>query len=135
MNRFKVIHVESYMVVDAPQQCRYLCLSYVWGQVEIPRLTGADSAISDKYHKILDPKTLPKTVRDAIFILKELGERYLWTDCLCITQDDIQELAIAIRSMHRVYTGAVLTIVVAEGTNADHGIIGLPGLPRNLSWK
>jgi hypothetical protein len=68
--RFRVIDVVKRAVVPASQSCRYVALSYVWGKggsAELPNYS-------------LTCSRLPRTVEDAITVVKELGERYLWVD-------------------------------------------------------
>ncbi|KAI3317197.1 hypothetical protein HD806DRAFT_527274 [Xylariaceae sp. AK1471] len=52
-----------------------------------------------------------------------MGERYLWADSLCIVQNmnDKHEHMVM---MEALYCGAVLTLVAAAGSHADHGIPG-----------
>jgi len=35
----------------------------------------------------IELEEFPKTICDAIELCRELGERYLWVDSMCITQD------------------------------------------------
>lgn len=68
-------------------------------------------------------KMIPKTIRDAMFFVQRLGERYLWADMLCIVQDDEQKLA-EIANMGAIYAQASITIVASDGDNADDGLRG-----------
>lgn len=68
---------------------------------------------------------IPETIRNAIEVVKLLGERYLWVDTLCISQDDKETKSREIDSMAAIYANAILTIVAAEGGNSDYGLRGL----------
>lgn len=61
----RVIDCESNTVVPAPTDCRYVALSYVWGQQRSASET------------LLDP---PETIAHSIHFARELGYRYLWID-------------------------------------------------------
>ncbi|KUJ13158.1 HET-domain-containing protein [Mollisia scopiformis] len=128
----RVIDTEKKCVVHAPSECRYVALSYVWGNRKKmqSRLWLSTKATKDKLEREggLDVKSLPKTIFDALHLLSEMGERYLWADALCIVQDDDTELAEQTSQMDLVYARAVFTIIVASGTNAN---AGLPGLHAN----
>ncbi|KAI9768672.1 MAG: hypothetical protein M1839_003980 [Geoglossum umbratile] len=71
---------------------------------------------------------IPTTVRDAIEVVKALGERYLWVDSVCIAQDSAEDKRHVIGNMHMIYSSATLTIVAADGKDAE---AGLPGLHSN----
>lgn len=134
---FRLIDVIDNCVVPAPHNAKYVGLSYVWGNIDIStilRLLKANIADLKKpgsllreeyYHKI------PITIRDAIRAVGELHLRYLWTDSLCIIQDDDGEQGSkydAISKMDLVYGAAYLTIVAATGTDANAGLPGIrPG--------
>ncbi|KAJ9633951.1 hypothetical protein H2199_009150 [Coniosporium tulheliwenetii] len=80
----------------------------------------------------LNQEHLPQTIKDAMFVVNLLGEKYLWVDALCIIQDDPVEKANTISNMHSIYQSAVLTIVAASGKDADSGLIGLRPSSRNV---
>jgi hypothetical protein len=61
-------------------------------------------------------------------VVRGMGERYLWTDAICIVQDNQCEKQELISKMDIIYTNAVMTIVAAEGKNAQ---AGLPGARPN----
>jgi hypothetical protein len=69
-SRFRVIDVVKRALVVAPPRCRYIAISYVWGKRE----SGEQPIYS------LTSGRLPRTLEDAITVVKELGERYLWVD-------------------------------------------------------
>ncbi|KAI0440901.1 HET-domain-containing protein [Xylaria telfairii] len=130
-------------VVDTWQQCLvpcshstpYVALSYVWGG------TPTFTALKDNIKQLQNPsslaeggtKTIPKTVRDAMFFVQRLGERYLWADMLCIVQDDEEKLT-EIANMGAIYAQASITIVASDGDNAGDGLRGLQGMsgPRSV---
>jgi hypothetical protein len=127
--RLRVIDVENNSLVDIAPDTRYVALSYVWGSVPMfmtkkDLLDGLyeENGLGNYMHEV------SVTVRDAIQVVRELGERYLWTDSICIIQDDQADKDELIKRMDAVYTSAVLTIVAAEGINAA---AGLPGLHPN----
>ena len=66
-------------------------------------------------------------------LCRELGERYLWVDTVCIVQDDPETRGHMIANMTAIYAGAIFTIFAADGEHADYGLRGLPGsIPRNF---
>lgn len=77
---------------------------------------------------------VPRVIRHAISLASQLGERYLWIDSLCITQDDRESLDHHICHMASIFEAASFTIVAADGVDADHGILGIKGVsdPRTL---
>lgn len=46
---------------------------------------------------------LSQTVRNAIDLVRLLGERYLWVDSLCIVQDDVEQVQTALDMMATIY--------------------------------
>jgi hypothetical protein len=57
-------------VVSAPDSCRYVALSYVWGNsTETPFGTGDRIGAN-----------VPQTISDSIKVTLELGYKYLWVD-------------------------------------------------------
>lgn len=65
---------------------------------------------------------LPKTVNDAIDLVKDVGERYLWVDSLCLIGDDELDIALGSRIMNSVFQGSYFTIVAASGVDANAGL-------------
>jgi hypothetical protein len=65
---------------------------------------------------------LPKTIMDAIKLCQDIGQKYLWVDCLCILQDEEEDKYSQIGSMDAVYNLAFLTIIAASGDDANTGL-------------
>jgi len=136
---FRVIDVYIDRVIAAPSDCEYVALSYVWGGAVPSTLKRADLAYDppqsrtfESSYTTLDRDPLPRTIQDAMFVVAAIGERYLWVDCLCIVQDDAEELKRNIHSMDRIFLAASLTIVAASGNNANCGLPGLYPRSREL---
>lgn len=131
----RVIDVDKKCVIAAPPDCRYLSLSYVWGdRKEMESRLWLSTVVNrEAFEKEggLDVQALPKGISDAMELVSMIGERYLWVDALCIVQDDDVELAEQTAQMDLVYARALLTIIVAAGTNADGGVPGLKGGTRS----
>lgn len=72
----------------------------------------------------LDPQ-IPATIRDAIYLVRDIGERYLWVDALCIVQDDILSQNIQLAQMGLVYSLASFVIIAAAGEDANADLPGI----------
>ncbi len=135
----RVIDVVDQKIVPAMPGCRYLALSYVWGESTLV-LTRA-AALKSNIARLgeeggVATLNLPQTIRDAMALTKGLGERYLWVDALCIVQDDLEDVQRQTAAMDSVFSGAALTIVAAAGDDSDHGLPGLrAGSRSNLCRK
>ncbi|KAI0977230.1 heterokaryon incompatibility protein-domain-containing protein [Xylaria arbuscula] len=118
---FRLIDVQKKCIVLAPPNPRYLALSYVWGTANTILLKQHNY---DELHSegALRDGLLPKTIRDAIFLCSNLGERYLWVDALCIIQDGSEDKMEQINAMDAVYSRAHVTVVAAEADDADGGM-------------
>lgn len=132
-----MIDTISGCLVPAVECTRYVALSYVWGQTEMLKTT-TETVEALQECGALDTNTsldIPAVIRHAISLLPQLGERYLWVDSLCITQDDSESLNRHIRHMASIYEAALFTIVAADGIDANHGIPGIRGVStaRKLS--
>lgn len=122
-----VIDVERMCVTEAPRNCRYVALSYCWGQVPVLKHVLQNSESLQIPGSLLQ-LTIPETIAHAIELLQGIGERYLWVDALCIIQDDPVSRTVQLAQMGLIYASATFTIVAASGDNAD---CGLPGVGKN----
>jgi hypothetical protein len=115
-----------------PSGGRYVALSYVWGSVK------SIQSYRCTIEQLKKPGSLrlscfqpPAVVNDAISLVSDIGERYLWVDSLCILQDDGDHKQAAINQMNLIYENALLTITAAEGTDATTGLPGVGCRPRS----
>jgi hypothetical protein len=102
---------------------RYFALSYVWGKGDKSFLLTRENM--QEYNRHQGIPTLPKTIADAIILTRNMQERYLWVDSLCIISNDSQDKAAQIPAMASIYGCAILTIVAAAGHDADTSIPGV----------
>jgi hypothetical protein len=134
-------------VVDTLKHClvkplwddSYVALSYVWGKRACFVTTRANlEDLQFPGSLSLDrAPTISKTVRDAIGLTRVLMQRYLWVDALCIVQDDESVKHADLMNMGAIYANAVVTIVAAQGDDADAGLRGIEGVssPRDLGQR
>ncbi|PQE32253.1 heterokaryon incompatibility protein [Rutstroemia sp. NJR-2017a WRK4] len=130
---FRVIDVERDKVVLAPENCQYVALSYVWGEMtRTSALMLRKGNVQQLAEDFSIPRSnLPATIRDAMVVCAKIGKRYLWVDCLCIVQDGHEDVKQAqIENMGNIYASATLTIVGASGDDARSGLAGIDGKPR-----
>ena len=130
----RLLDVEEARLVLATTDARYVALSYARGDVEVPKLSMKNESELSKKHGLSGIR-LPQTMRDAIELTKLLGERYLWIDSLCILQDSFEEMRRQILQMDAIYLGANLTVAACGGRDAEAGLPGLSGAPRNETLK
>jgi hypothetical protein len=102
----------------------YLILSHCWGTETNLKTTLANYKDMCSSIKL---EELPATIRDAIFLTKELGFWYIWVDSFCIIQSDKQsdlakfdsDWATELPKMHRYYQNAAITLLI-ETALGDH---------------
>ena len=122
---FKVIDIKRKCIVKAPPQCSFIALTYVWGKVQQPKLTEKTAPLLMREGGLETIwSQIPMTIRDAIVVSQELGERYLWVDALCITQDSERDMMIQILRMRQIYSAAKCTIAAVSSDSADAGLLG-----------
>ena len=117
----RVVDVENDCVVAGSWDMRYVALSYVWSKVDQLQATVANAEeLAEKGSLLRDKhkERLPTTIRDAMEFAKNLGERYLWVDALCIIQDHPEKNAL-LDAMDKVYNAAAWCLVAASATDAN----------------
>lgn len=121
--------------IDVVQQClvsgtsndKYFALSYTWGKVEM-FMTLEENLEERQHPQALSKVPFPKSIVDAMTVVRSLGLRLLWIDAVCIVQDDPEHKARDIPNMDILYGRAFATIVALSGNNADAGLPGVnPG--------
>lgn len=93
----------------------YTALSHCWGQFQPFTTRKRTLEANLRYLSLLE---LPKTFRDAIYITRDLGIRYLWIDSLCIVQDDTDDWERESANMIKVFENAVITLAASAATDS-----------------
>ena len=129
-----LIDVESSCLVNTEPNVRYIALTYVWGgpQPFQNTKTGRERLYMPGTISTEDT-AIPQTIRDAISIVRMLGERYLWIDSLCIVQDNIRAKMEQISNMGNIYSRAIVTLVAAHGSSCHAGLPGVLLGSRNTA--
>ncbi|OAX31577.1 hypothetical protein K503DRAFT_72301, partial [Rhizopogon vinicolor AM-OR11-026] len=106
----RVVDVARMAIVPAPPTCRYVALSYVWGGSGEGYWTTKANLQQRSIPGGLDIDMLPGTISDTIQLVRQLDERYLWIDALCIVQDDSDDKAVQIGVMELIYGSSTFTV-------------------------
>jgi hypothetical protein len=98
---------------------RYLALSHRWGSPTFQKMFHTLKSNLDTFKDGIEPKSLPRTFRQAVRITRSLGVQYLWIDSLCIVQDDPEDWDHESGLMEQVFSSAYITIAAtcSNGTN------------------
>jgi hypothetical protein len=115
---------------------QYVALSYTWVGEKNHYFSVADR---ERFEQLgekggverLLPQ-LPRTIRDAIALVKALEFRYLWVDALCTIYDASarKHRGTITHKMAQIFSSAFLTICAADGQGPDAGLVALH-TPRN----
>ena len=126
LSALRVIDVLEKNIVWIDPSERYATLSYVWGTATGFRATVSNMSDLEQEGGLRKfENSIPRIIRDALKLVEDLGQRYLWVDSLCLMQDDEVNLLDMIRKMDLVYGNAYFTIIAASGKDAEAGLPGL----------
>ncbi|KAJ3578871.1 hypothetical protein NPX13_g1697 [Xylaria arbuscula] len=108
---------------DQILQFRYIALSHPWGDTTKHHhyLTTRQNIHSHKAG--IDEDLLPKTLRDAIQVTRELGVRYLWVDSLCIIQGEDGDFNEEAVHMETVFSTAYCVIAATRARGSSSGFL------------
>jgi hypothetical protein len=134
---FDLERVSGIRVIDVWKKCvvdydwdglqPYYALSYVWGTKRFLTLNTANEEELRKEGS-LSRAVLPDTIADAMEVVDNMDERYLWVDSLCILQDCDADKKHFINRMGTIYRAADMTIIALCGEDA---YAGLPGVRKD----
>jgi len=124
--RTRVIDCWTRKIVPLTEGSVYLALSYVWGK------GTQDLAMQQEMQDGDLPSSVPHTIEDALFVVRQLGRRYLWVDRYCIWTSEDKHTQI--QNMNHIYQGALTTIVALHSENAASGLPGV-SLSRNEQFR
>jgi hypothetical protein len=109
------------LVEDHYGQCiKWAALSYVWGGDQSFKTTT--SSLSARKQSWPADK-LPRTINDAVVVCQSLSVEHLWVDCLCIIQDDTDDLGRELLAMPMIYQQAWITISASTAANVSEGFL------------
>lgn len=97
-------------VADLAIEDRYVALSYAWGNTRMVKLMQGNVLFLRTPGSLTKLPDLPQTLRDAITLVRNVGERYLWIDSLCILQDNKVDMEQQMGQMGDLYTHSYFTI-------------------------
>ena len=124
--KFRVVDVVHDRIITVTEPVRFLALSYVWGRsmAHYAATTTCSTSVNrlDTHSKHINWSETPRTLHDAAKLTRAIGERYLWIDSLCIDQSNAEEKGLLISQMASIFANSYLTIVAADGTDADAGL-------------
>ncbi|KAF2855128.1 HET-domain-containing protein [Plenodomus tracheiphilus IPT5] len=110
--------VEPYLIESKGLSGLYVTLSHCWGG-EVALTTTTKNI--DVRQRGIPLDSMPKTFRDAVFVTRKLGIRYLWIDSLCILQDSADDWQRESGVMEAVYRNGYLNLSARSATNSSVG--------------
>ena len=110
----------------------YACLSYCWGGDQPVKTTKATLA---QRRKGIHFQSLPKTLQDAITVTVNLQISHLWIDCLCMIQDDEDDMLAELPNMPEIYKKAHVTISASSANTCYDGFLQKRQLPPNAECE
>lgn len=118
----------------------YLTLSHCWGPKHLHSVTTERANLKNRMKRI-PFEDLSQTFQDAVQITRDLGQRYLWIDSLCIIQDDGDDWAKEAALMAEVYGNSLCTLAALsseDGTKGCNRVANIQGSTGNtfidLEW-
>ncbi len=126
-----LIDVLDQKLVRASSSWRFLTISYVWGKAALDITTTANRRAREE-QGALSKVNLPQLILDAILLVSQLGERYLWFDCLCIEQDNPSQNHSQVSQMDVIHSQSLLTLVTVSSENAESFMPGIREGTRSL---
>jgi hypothetical protein len=115
----------------------YVALSYVWGTKNFLATTKSSIESLQKPGALVATgrrEQVPRTIQDAMDLVRNIGLQFLWVDALCIIQDDQAQKHRDITNMAGIYANASLTILATQGEEADSGLKGISA-PRSYPFQ
>lgn len=110
------LHVD---LSEEDQSSRYLTLSHCWGNSQVTKLTEADLS---SFQAGIEVLALPKTFQDAVEATRQLGERYIWIDSLCIIQDSAPDWREQSSKMDKIYMDAYCNLAATASPDSAGGL-------------
>lgn len=104
----------------AGQECLtkggYLILSYCWGMTPKDAPWQLTTTTMQQFATEIPLTILPQTLHDAIILTRNLRERYIWIDSMCILQDSTEDWQREASRMASIYGSATMTLMAASSS-------------------
>ena len=113
-----------------PTWGRYVALSHHWPAGSCSWVTMQENLYARMNR--LSVSDMSQTLQDCIYIVNQLGIRYVWIDSICIIQDSAADWVLESSQMTDIYGGATRTIF-ADGTADDNAGMIRPGADSHAS--
>lgn len=121
--------------LEGTKSGKYVALSYCWGR-SVP-FTTTPETLDDRRTRI-SVHSMPRTLRHAVEVTRQLGVRYLWVDAICIIQGDsedakkdwLRESSL----MDKIYRNAFCTIAAMGAHDSEGGLLN-PVMWTHLPFK
>jgi len=94
----------------------YIVLSYCNGKTPSDAPWRLTSESMPRFEEAMPLEVFPQTLYDAIILTRQLGERFIWIDNLCIIQDSEEDWERESLQMASIYGSATMTLVAASGS-------------------
>jgi hypothetical protein len=114
----------------------FAALSYCWGgepPIRSTVATAQDFTDGIRFSKF------PKTLQDAMTVASKLNIRFIWIDCICIIQDDPEDVSREIAKMPQIFQEAYVTISASSAKSVNEGFLqprrSEPGARIKLPYK
>lgn len=105
---------------SVPTSSQYVTLSHCWGPVNNHPICTTKADLDDRKLRIAFEK-LSLTFQDAVKICRDLDQRYLWIDSLCIIQDDGEDWLDQASAMASIYGGSFVTLAALSSADSTQG--------------
>jgi hypothetical protein len=109
--------------INLPQG-QYLCLSHCWS--ESAPITTTTQTLAQRCDGIRMDELSP-TLRDTVYLARELEIQYIWIDSLCILQDSQEDWEVESSKMGTYYGSSLLTVLA--GRDGSKGLFGERDFP------
>lgn len=114
------------------KKLRYCCLSYCWGGDQPLKTTK--ETIESRMNGI-PFHDLPKTLQNAIIVAQNLKVPMIWIDCLCIVQNDKDDLVAELAKMPEIYKNAFVTISASSASSCYEGFLDIRSPPTDIECE
>jgi hypothetical protein len=120
-----IVHLVSTDKIS--EEGHYVVLSHCWGKPTEDKKDWSTNRQNEKRRTQGFPvENLPQTFQDAIIVTREIGQRYLWIDSVCIIQGEGGDWETEAKKMEAVFRNAYCTIAATSAEDSTKGFLNRP---------